>query len=260
MLIKLVYIINAHQVSLLLPFLPGLININMKVCNKCNINKDEKEYYTYYHSNRKKFYTRHICLDCCRLHARMYKQSNKGKIPQPVVPEVEPVILENQRRCKVCKEIKDMTEYYERRFQCITCVRKYENTSRRKRDEQHKMENGGSERVPQKPGVYADKYQKKQVSEFLIALGWKLNTNGVWSKEGFKDKNKVWSKPIKKYKRIVNPHCNGSERSPVYLKRLELLKLREDGLTFQKIADIYNISPATVLRIIRDDYNKNEKK
>jgi hypothetical protein len=229
----------------------------MKVCNKCNINKEDKEYYTYYHSTKKKFYTRHICLDCCRLHARMYKQSNKEKIPQPVVPEVEPVILENQKRCTICKEIKDMTEYYPKRFQCITCVRNYENTTRRKRDEQHRMENGGSERIPQTPGVYADKYQKKQVSEFLIALGWKLNTNGVWSKKGFKNQNKVWSKPIKKY---IHPnssiHRGGSERSPVYLKRLELIKLREDGLTFQKIADIYNISPATALRIIKDKYEK----
>jgi hypothetical protein len=243
-------------VSLLLPFLPGFININMKVCNKCNINKEDKEYYTYYHSTRKKFYTRHICLECTRLHARMYKQSNKGKIPQPVVPEVEPVILENQRRCKVCKEIKDMTEYYARRFQCITCVRKYENTTRRKRDEEYKMENGGSERIPQTPGVYADKYQKKQVSEFLILLGWKLNKNGVWSKEGFKDKNKVWLKQIKKYKHPHNSNYNGSERSPVYLKRDELIKLREDGLTFQKIGDIYGISPATALRIIKDKYEK----
>ena len=147
-----------------------------------------------------------------------------------------------------------MTDFYVNRHQCITCVRVYENKTRRKKDEEFNKERGGSTRVPQQCGVYSDVYQEGQVSEFLTLLGWKLNDNGVWSKKGFKTKDKVWEKPIKKYKRIISGNYKGSERSPVYLKRLELIKLREGGMTLSKIGDIYGISPATALRIIRDDY------
>jgi Fic family protein len=142
------------------------------------------------------------------------------------------------------------------RHQCIICVREYELRVRTEKNTKYKMENGGSERVKQKPGDYTDIYQEAQVTEFLTLLGWKLNPNGVWSKKGFKTKDKVWEKPIKKYKRIDKGNYKGSERSPVYQKRDELIKLRETGMTLQKIGNIYGISQATTLRIIKDNYDK----
>ena len=241
----------------------------MKICSKCNVNQDEKEYYTYYHSTLKKFYTRQICLTCMRKQSNEYKSKlrqqkkileqvpQQEEIIQPVVQELEVEVLEGQRRCTNCGEVKDIkTGFYVKRHQCISCVREYELRVRTEINTKYKMENGGSERVPQTPGVYADVYQEGQVTEFLTLLGWKLNPNGVWSKKGFKDENKVWEKPIKKFKKMSIKNQNGSVRSPVYEKRLELIELRERGMTFQKIADIYGISPATVLRIIRDDYGK----
>jgi hypothetical protein len=178
-------------------------------------------------------------------------------IVQPVVQELEQVVLEGQRICVSCGEVKDIkTGYYVKRLKCITCVREYELRVRTEINTKHKMDNGGSERVPQKPNDYADEYQEAQTKEFLTLLGWKFNPNGVWSKEGFKTKDKVWEKPIKKFKRLINKNQNGNERSAVYHKRLELIELKQNGMTYQKIADIYDISPATVLRIIRDDYGK----
>ena len=165
--------------------------------------------------------------------------------------------MEGQRRCKNCNEMKDIkTGYYAHRFECITCIREYELRVRTEKNTIHKMENGGSTRVPQKPGVYADEYQEAQTKEFLTLLGWKLNPNGVWSKKGFKNKDKVWEKPIKKYKKPSNSNYHGSERSPVYQKRDELLKLRKTGMTYVKIGNIYGISPATTMRIILDLYDK----
>ena len=240
----------------------------MKICEKCKVEQDEKEYYSYYHSVRKKIYTRLICLSCTRQQARENKSKIKEqkqtleqvpqqeKIIQPVVPKSQQEILKGQRRCKDCNEIKNMNEFYVNRYQCIVCVREKEATYRRKESLQRRIENGGSERVPQTPGVYSDVYQEQQVKEFLTALGWKLNPNGVWSKKGFKTKDKVWEKPLKKYKYINLGNYTGSERSAVYQKRDELLKLRETGMTYIKIGDIYGISPATVMRIIKDNYDK----
>jgi hypothetical protein len=178
------------------------------------------------------------------------------EIIQPVVQELEQVVLEGQRRCTMCNEIKNITEYYVNRHQCIICVREYELRVRTEKNTKYKMENGGSERVPQKPNDYADEYQEAQTKEFLTLLGWKFNSNGVWSKEGFKTKDKVWEKPIKKFKKKATKNQNGSERSPVYHKRLELIELKQKGMTYQKIGDIYDISPATVMRIINDLYDK----
>lgn len=240
----------------------------MKICEKCKVEQGEKEYYSYYHSVRKKIYTRLICLSCTRKQARENKSKIKEqkqtleqvpqqeKIIQPVVTESQQEVLKGQRRCKDCNEIKNMNEFYVNRFQCIACVREKEATYRRKESLERRINNGGSERVKQTPGDYADIYQEQQVTEFLTALGWKLNPNGVWSKKGFKTKDKVWEKPIKKFKRVISGNYTGSERSPVYKKRDELLKLRETGMTYIKIGDIYNISPATVMRIIKDNYDK----
>ena len=240
----------------------------MRICTKCKVEQDDKEYYTYYHSRNKNFYTRWVCLTCTRKQVRDYKSKIKEqkqileqvpqeeKIIKPVVQELQQEVLKGQRRCTMCNEVKDITEYYQKRHQCIICVRDYELRTRRKKDEEFNKERGGSERVPQTPGVFSDVYQQQQVTEFLTALGWKLNDNGVWSKKGFKTKDKVWEKPIKKYKRIDKGNYKGSERSPVYQKRLELIKLREGGMTLSKIADIYGISTATALRIIKDKYDK----
>jgi hypothetical protein len=240
----------------------------MKICEKCKVEQDDKEYYSYYHSVRKKIYTRLVCLSCTRQQARENKSKlrqqkqtleqvpQQEKIIQPVVQESQQEVLEGQRRCKDCNEIKNMNEFYVNRFQCIVCVREKEATYRRKESLQRRMENGGSERIPQTPGVYADEYQEAQVSQFLKVLGWKLNPNGVWSKKGFKDENKKFLKPIKKYKKENNGNYKGSERSPIYLKRNELLELRETGMTYIKIGNIYGISPATVMRIIKDNYDK----
>ena len=237
----------------------------MKICSKCKIEKDEKEYYTYYHSSHKKFYTRMICLSCTRQQSREYKlklrQQKKlleqvpqeEKIIHPVVPELQP----GYKECCDCYEVKSLDDYYLNAYKnpmkrCKVCY----NSNYRKNTDNYNKERGGSERVPQTPGVYSDIYQEQQVTEFLTLLGWKLNPNGVWSKKGFKDENKVWEKPIKKYKRLDKGNYRGSERSPVYQKRLELIKLKDEGMTLSKIASIYGISPATTLRIIRDDYGK----
>jgi hypothetical protein len=239
----------------------------MKICSKCKVEKDEKEYYTYYHSGHKKFYTRLICFTCMRKQSKEYKSKlrqqkklleqvpQQEKIIQPVVQESQQEVLKGQRRCKDCNEIKNMNEFYVNRFQCIVCVREKEATYRRKESLERKINNGGSERVKQTPGDYADIYQEQQVTEFLTLLGWELNPNCVRSKEGFKNKDKVWEKPLKKYKKI-NDNYQGSERSPVYLKRDELLELRKTGMTYMKIGNIYGISPATVMRIIKDLYDK----
>lgn len=239
----------------------------MKICSKCKVEKDEKEYYTYYHSGHKKFYTRQICFTCMRKQSKEYKSNlrqqkqileqvpQQEKIIQPVVQELQQEVLEGHRRCTMCNEMKNITEYYVNRHQCIICVREYELRIRTEKNTKYKMENGGSERVKQKPGDYTDIYQEAQTKEFLTLLGWELNPNGVWSKEGFKNKDKVWEKPLKKYKKI-NDNYQGSERSPVYLKRDELLELRKTGMTYMKIGNIYGISPATVMRIIKDLYDK----
>jgi hypothetical protein len=180
----------------------------------------------------------------------------RKEIKKKIGTNIQPIVL-NPKVCTKCNETKNsMTDFYVNRHQCIICVRIYENELRRKKDEERMINNGGSERVKQTPGDYTDIYQEQQVTEFLTVLGWKLNPNGVWSKKGFKTKDKVWEKPIKKFKRVISGNYTGSERSPVYLKRNELLKLRETGMTYIKIGDIYGISPATVMRIIKDNYDK----
>ena len=131
------------------------------------------------------------------------------------------------------------------------------------------MKNGTQWFVYKEVGKYQCKEQFDALYDLMTKMGWLYESNGTdefngtWYKPGFKDKDKNFyivshyiSHTAKtKRHRGVNVMANKSKLDEF---KYEILEKREQGYTFNDLADIYNCSHAG----IRNFYNKikNDKK
>ena len=242
------------------------------ICNKCNIDKEADQYYTYYHSTQKKYRTRKICLSCFKYQKRKYKESIKEeKIIQPTpvkiiptpTPTPEPFVETkvfidmDTKVCFTCKVEKPITDFYIHREtkKPFSRCKKCELIIDKNRYEKQLEDNAGSERVKSKPGQWSDRFQQENVEGFLKVLGWKHNGTH-WYKEGVRGIDGVWEKMrgMKRYRApLLNP-----KKSPV-LERLrsqiqDIIKLREEGMNLSKIGYIYKTSGPYITKVINEYY------
>ena len=225
----------------------------MKICSRCNVERNDDEYYTYWHSTQQKYRTRNVCTPCTTKQVRDYKR--KVKEEPAVVKEIEPTQL-----CPCCKKDVPLTGYYDsgkgvKGRYCISCIRKNQN----ERNYNKVMSEGGSERVCQKPNTYADEYQKAQTFMVLERLGWKYNDNGVWSKEGVKTADNVWLNivPQKRTKRRPDGVIVRKKHG-VYNYIKEIVEQKEEGMTYPELAYIYCCSHTTIRKIVNDFYREKK--
>jgi hypothetical protein len=220
----------------------------MKVCTKCNIERNDDEYYTYWHSTQQKYRTRKICNSCMNEQSRQYKLNNKDKVVE-VVPT---------KYCSSCNKDVPLTGFYDshmaRGYYCKSCMRKQQQDRTYKKI----MENGGSERVPVKPNQYTDEFQKAQTFMVLEILGWTYNDNGVWSKNGVKSSDNVWVNIIPQPKTKRRPSGVIVKKKHGVHKYIDtIIKQREEeGMTYNDLADIYSCSHTTIRMIVSKYYNE----
>jgi hypothetical protein len=193
-------------------------------CNKCNIEKENDKFQTYWHSTHQKHHTRKQCTEC------FYNQRNERKrlkrkesklielptpieIIQPVVTELEPEVSidysSNYKKCNTCHEVKPVEQFYfqsrksgQRFNRCAECEIEKDRLYR----EKERKEQGGAIRVYSKPNTYNDEYQKDATFKIMKAYGWIFNeNNGIWWKPGIKDENGIFFnlKPTSKRKNNI---------------------------------------------------------
>jgi hypothetical protein len=226
----------------------------MKICSKCKVERNDDEYYTYWHSTQQKYRTRHVCLTCTKEQVRNYKRKVKEK---PAVVKEEP-----KKYCPCCKKDIPISGYYDSGKEvqgryCISCIRKNQN----ERNYNKVMSEGGSERVCQKPNTYADEYQKAQTFMVLQRLGWVFNEDtGIWSKEGVKTKDNVWLNIIPQPRTKRRP--NGvivRKKHGVYNYINDIIRQREEeGMTYEDLAYIYCCSHTTIRMIVNNYYREKK--
>jgi hypothetical protein len=244
----------------------------MPVCNKCNIEKPLDQYFKEIKKSNGRTYYKKYCNDCFRKQSRDWKAKNKVKknqvielpqpkeIIQPVVLKLEPEVLvipDGYKECDTCKITKTKIDFYHsqrgKAFKnCKEChVKHYKEKIVDKQ-----KNNGGSERIINKPDTYVDRYQKEQTFWLMELLGWTYNDNGVWSKEGIKDKDKVWTniKTKPKVKRYIN-YNGGRKILPVHNKIDEVIQKYNEGIDFYELAYIYGCSHTTIRKIINSHYD-----
>ena len=173
-----------------------------------------------------------------------------------IAPELQPDPFKGNplyKFCKNCNQYKLLTDYYVNKgingyaTWCKVC---HNTHTRQKQIEfyQNKYKNnGGSERVLAKPNNYTDEYQKEQTFWVMQVMGWTYNENGVFSKEGIKDKDNNWMN-VKKVEKVR------VERVPRKVKEYDVAKmkeLRESGLYLNEIAKIMKCSKPTIIKLLK---------
>ena len=212
----------------------------MKVCTKCEKEKELDQYQKYFHSSQQKWRVRGECTDC------YYKTRLKRKNPN-LYYENHP----DYKKCKTCSTWKLVDEFHFHsrvtglRFtECKLC----QNEKDKIKYQQELEENGGSIKVFAKPNKYKDKWQKEQTFMVMEVLGYIYDEGtGIWTKPGVKEliNGKIVFSKINKNRTL------GKYNSKVATNKVQLMKeLRDKGLSYNKIADILDISDTTVFKYL----------
>jgi hypothetical protein len=245
----------------------------MKLCLKCKLEKPESKYYTHSNGRDDKPYVRNVCNECMYENVKRFrakKKEEKEKMKQTlteekkvseITPEPPTNVFEDNpdyRKCSMCMEHKPSTDFYKNyrtgyyHTRCKKCHNEYTGIRQKEYYEEKYKNNGGSERIIPKPNQYTDVYQKEQTHWLMNLLGWTYNDNGVWSKEGIKNKDKEWDKIPKKIKEI-------KLRKSRYILTQEdierIFELRKQGTLMREIAVIYKCSKTTIGKILKKKNN-----
>jgi hypothetical protein len=181
---------------------------------------------------------------------------NSTKIVPPVVLELEPEVPKKintkEKICVTCFEIKSVDDYYSNRLTCKKCCLEKEYKYRTEKTYKNLDKNGGSLRVPTKPGNFHDEYQKHYTHEILLAMGWSLNEeNGKWWKEGVKNKDGVFinvKKPVKTNYWPPKYYTIEEKLEKVIIAR----EHKSQGKNYYEISKIINVSPPTVCKWLKE--------
>ena len=233
-----------------------------KTCSKCKADLPLSEFQTYYHSTQKKTFTRGHCTKC------LYSTRKKNKMDRLLIPTeiVQPVVLKEEPKVFKIKDIKEKTcidclktktvdDYYSGRLVCKKCCLEKEHKYRTEKTYKNLDNNGGSMRVPNKPGNFHDEYQKHYTYEILIAMGWSLNEeNNKWWKDGIKTKDGLFinlRKPLPT-KHNLKYYTLEEKLEKVIIAREEKSK----GKTYVQIGKIIDVSAPTVCKWLKEYENK----
>jgi hypothetical protein len=177
------------------------------------------------------------------------------EIVQPMVLKEEPVVIKikdiNEKTCITCLEIKTVDDYYKNRHVCKKCCTELEKKSYKDKTYQRLEQNGGSLRIPNKPGNFHDEYQKHYTHEILLAMGWSLNEeNNKWWKDGIKTKDGLF---INVKKPLPSKHNIKYYTLEEKLEKVIIIKEEKSkGKTYVEIGQIINVSPPTVCKWLKE--------
>lgn len=249
----------------------------MKQCTVCNIEKELDKFQTYWHSTQQKHRTRGHCTECYyklkrerrvlkREEAKLIQVSIKQEIIQPVQPELQPAILENNpnyKKCRTCQEYVHVDNYYHHKsraktsyLDCKTCIHKVENQKYKIIRENRRIENGGSSKHFQKPNKWVDDLQRESTFNILKAIGWNFNEDkGIWWKEGIKNQDGIFIN-VKSKGAINKRYLFGEYPESIRTEKQkdmfnDMLQLRLNGDTYETIANKLGISDSTVYKWLK---------
>lgn len=224
----------------------------MKICSKCKVERNDDEYYSYWHSTQQKYRIRLVCNTCTREQSKQYKLNRKLKNTIPEVIET--------KYCPQCKKDIPLSGYYESNIAngrpCTSCVRKQYQDSKYKKV----MSEEGSSLIKKQPGEWYDDITKNQVHMVLEILGWTYNEDtNIFSKEGVKDKFGTWL--------TFTPQGNRKRRPAGVIVRKkhgvhnyipQIMQQKEEGMTYEELAYIYCCSHTTIRNIVHTYYREKK--
>lgn len=240
----------------------------MKICSKCKLEKPDDQYYTYWHSRQEKYRTRRICQNCIKEQQKQIKSRLTKDKPKLIEEPIHEEIIQPDPPELIGEEYKDNTEYkyckgcntykiIEGNFYtwgklnrpqtlCKVCHNKKSRQRTKEYFEHKRINNGGSERVKNRPNVYMDEYQKEQTFWIMNLMGWTFDEEtGVWWKEGIKDKFKQWDK----IKNRVKVKPEKQKRKIIDMDKIVELKNR--GFSNTQISDMLDYTQVTIRKYLK---------
>lgn len=243
----------------------------MRRCSKCDLEKEETGFYTYYHSTQGKNRTRKICNECVAKQKAEYKKKKKmEKQPLPVPTPVEEIVpiskpknvakqINNELYCYDCEEWLDKSLFYPNlKVRCKKCECAKDSQERAEK----RAENGGSAKVRNNPNVYVDIHQKEQTFDFMKAVGYTFNEEkGIWYKLPWKDQDgnfpllDTYGRPSRK---IIKrrPHTKRKRSDISQEEKDEVIRLHTEGYSQKQIALITNQPNGTIWRWVEKHKSK----
>jgi hypothetical protein len=220
-------------------------------CSKCNVEKTESNYYTYWHSTQQKMRIRKVCKPCFNKQKKNYKEKvNEEKIVQPVTPEPPTIDYSNDRNYHQCNECNEWLQL--QRFYCKN-GKPYSNTCKlcqkeieRQKAMEFKMENCGGGKVPTRPNKYVNNIQKECTFDLMRALGYLYDIpTGIWYKPGVKE---IYNgKPI--FLNFKNVRKTGRKVTPEVTA--VICELIDRGLSAPQIAIKLELSITTIRKVMK---------
>jgi hypothetical protein len=226
-------------------------------CNVCQIEKEDSDFQTYWHSTQQKTRVRKQCTEC------FYQIRLKRKNPDKLYKDNP-----DYKKCTKCEEWKPLDEYYRKNgdkifSRCKECERVKERSDRQKYRQIELEENCGSDKVNMKPNNYADKYQRNCTFTLLDRLGYIYNKEfGVWEKPGWKEviEGKIVFPQIILKKKQQSAFYKQNVKKPDNMVTAEMydkiFELRAKGYTYQKIGLELDISVTTVFKYVKGKPHK----
>ena len=170
-----------------------------------------------------------------------------------IPPTIDYSTNPDYKRCTVCKEFKHLDKYYFHsrakgiKFaDCMDCQREKDKKER----EEYLKENGGSNRIHKYPNQYDDEYQKQQVFQLMIEMGYTFNEEyEIWVKDNVKSIQD--GKPYFHFLKYNNKRGRGKKIPQSYKDRI--MFYRKKGYSMGKIARITGISDSAICKIIKEN-------
>lgn len=206
-------------------------------CTVCDQDKELNQFQTYWHSTQQKMRQRKQCTQC------LYEIRMKHNYPDKYYSNKP-----EYKKCNTCNEWKLIeTEFYHRngkayQNRCKFCELSIDRQKRR----EYLQDNCGSEKVLLTPNKYMDEHQKNCTFWMMETLGYIYDeATGVWTKAGYKEiKDGKIIFPTLKLKDVTRRKISATKFDKIII-------LREQGLSYEKIAEELGISDTTVYKHIR---------
>lgn len=223
----------------------------MRRCSKCDLEKEDNKFYTYYHSTQRKNRTRKICNECIAKQKAEYKKNMDKEFIVPKIPKVEiPIKFKpeiDHQFCQDCEQWLHNSLFYPRlKIRCRECECIRDSIERAEK----RAENGGSAKVRNNPNTYVDIYQKQQTFDFMKAVGYTFNEEkGIWYKLPWKDQDGNFPL-LDTYgnKKCVRKSPRRSKHDITQEEKDEVIRLYNEGYKFVDITKITGTPNGTVWR------------
>jgi len=147
------------------------------------------------------------------------------------------IIPEGYKKCGKCEEVKAHSEYYKvgKSKSMVKICKKCYNR-RQSKDVWEKLD------YKPYPNQWICDEQRDVVHQILKNLNWSFNPEKqIWYKLPIKDKDGKWNITFKGPVKVIR-----KPKENIILNVDEIVKYREQGLSYKKIGDIYNVSHSTI--------------